>query len=446
MSDTTNESMSKADRFKMSNKDTWQEWAIDVDQDPYAIPLEKFNPGHPALFEANRVLPYFERMRKEAPVHYCENSQFGPYWSVTKFQDIMYVDTHHDIFSSDSRLGGIQLGGRADPDPDPTFHLPMFIMEDPPKHDEQRKVVAPVAGPRNLAALEPEIRRRVCDILDSLPMDEDFNWVQHLSIELTTQMLAALFDFPFEDRHKLTRWSDVATAPPGTGIVDTEEQRRAELLECLEYFTGLWHERANRKEVGNDLVSMLAHGQSTRDMLNRPMEYLGNLILLIVGGNDTTRNSLTGGVLALNQNPDQYQKLREDPSLIPNMVSEIIRWQTPLAHMRRIALEDTELGGKTIKAGDKVCMWYVSGNRDPEVFERPDDFIIDRKNARSHISFGFGIHRCMGNRVGEMQLRIAWEEILKRFHTVELVGEPERVYSSFVKGYSSLPVRLHPRP
>jgi cytochrome P450 len=402
--------------------------------DPYTLPLEEVNPAQGVLFQNDAHWPYFERLRKEDPVHWSAESEFGPYWSVTKYEDIKYVDMNHQIFSSE---GGITLA-----DQDEDFTLPMFIAMDPPKHDEQRKVVAPVAGPRNLSALEPEIRRRVCNILDDLPRDQDFNWVQNLSIELTTQMLATLFDFPFEDRYKLTRWSDVATAPPGTGIVDSEEQRRAELLECLEYFTGLWHERAKRDEPGNDLVSMLAHGGSTRDMLDRPMEYLGNLILLIVGGNDTTRNSLTGGVLALNQNPAEYDKLRADPKLIPNMVAEIIRWQTPLAHMRRRALEDTELGGKQIKAGDKVCMWYVSGNRDPEVFDKPDDFIIDRKNARSHISFGFGIHRCMGNRVGEMQLRIVWEEILKRFHKVEVVGDPVRVYSSFVKGYSELPVRL----
>ena len=405
--------------------------------DPYTLPLEDLDPAQGVLFQHDAHWPYFERLRKEAPVHYTRESDFGPYWSVTKYADIKYVDMNHQIFSSE---GGITLT-----DQDEDFQLPMFIAMDPPKHDEQRKVVAPVAGPRNLAALEPQIRQRVCNILDNLPRDQDFNWVQHLSIELTTQMLATLFDFPFEDRYKLTRWSDVATAPPGTGIIDSEEQRRAELLECLEYFTGLWHERAKRKEPGNDLISMLAHGGSTRDMLDRPMEYLGNLILLIVGGNDTTRNSLSGGVLALNQFPDQYAKLREQPELIPNMVAEIIRWQTPLSHMRRLALEDTELGGQQIKAGDKVCMWYVSGNRDEEVFENAGDFVIDRANARSHMSFGFGIHRCMGNRVGEMQLRIVWEEILKRFHAVEVVGEPVRVYSSFVKGYSELPVRLHER-
>jgi cytochrome P450 len=174
------------------------------------------------------------------------------------------------------------------------------------------------------------------------------------------------------------------------------------------------------------------------------MEYLGNLILLIVGGNDTTRNSITGGVLALNENPAEYEKLLANPDLIPNMVSEIIRWQTPLAYMRRTATQDVELGGKTIRKGDKVAMWYVSGNRDETVIDRPNDFIIDRDNARHHVSFGFGVHRCMGNRLAEMQLRIIWEEILKRFSKVEVVGEPVRVQSSFVKGYSELPVRLHP--
>jgi cytochrome P450 len=402
--------------------------------DPYAYPIEALSPAQPGLFRLDAHLPLLKRLREEDPVHYTAESEFGPYWSITRYNDIKYVDMHHEIFSSE---GGITID-----DQDEDFPLPMFIAMDPPRHDVQRKVVAPVAGPRNLAALESTIRARACMILDGLPRDQTFNWVEHVSIELTTQMLATLFDFPFEDRRKLTRWSDVATANLETGIVESEEQRQAELLECLAYFTELWHQRAARTEPGNDLISMLAHNPATRDMITRPMEYLGNLILLIVGGNDTTRNSLSGGVLALNQFPAEYDKLRANPDLVPNMVAEIIRWQTPLAHMRRRALVDTELGGKVIKAGDKVIMWYISGNRDPDMFERPDDFIIDRPNARSHMSFGFGIHRCMGNRVGEMQLRIAWEEILKRFHKIEVVGEPVRTYSSFVKGYTELPVRL----
>ena len=261
-----------------------------------------------------------------------------------------------------------------------------------------------------------------------------------MSIELTTQMLATLFDFPFEDRYKLTRWSDVATAAPGSGIVESNQQRRDELMECLAYFTRLWNERVNAPP-GHDLISMLAHGASTRNM--PPMEYLGNLILLIVGGNDTTRNSISGGVLALNENPQQYQKLRDDLSLIPRMVPEIIRWQTPLAYMRRTALADTELGGKRIKAGDKVLMWYISGNRDEEEIADPDAFIIDRATARHHLSFGFGIHRCMGNRLAEMQLRVLWEEIMKRFRLIEVVGEPVRTFSAFVHGYTHLPVKVH---
>ena len=404
------------------------------DQNPYSMPLAEIDVSDPRRFEANTFWPFFERLRAEDPVHYCAESEDGPYWSVTKFDDIKYVDSNHEIFSSE---GGITIGEQ-----DEDFELPMFIAMDPPKHDFQRKEVQSVVAPQNLAKLEHTIRERAARILDSLPRGETFNWVDLVSIELTTQMLATLFDFPFEDRRKLTRWSDVATADEASGIVESEEQRRAELIECLEYFTGLWNERVNVPPGDDlDLISMLAHGESTRNM--DPMEYLGNLILLIVGGNDTTRNSISGGVLALNENPDEYQKLRNDPGLIPNMVSEIIRWQTPLAHMRRRALVDTELRGKTIRKGDKVIMWYVSGNRDEEAIDRANEFLIDRPKARQHLAFGFGIHRCMGNRLAEMQLRVVWEEIMARFSHVEVVGEPVRIRSNFVKGFSHLPVRLH---
>jgi cytochrome P450 len=400
-------------------------------EEAYSTPLDQIDVSRPDRFANDTFWPFFERLRAEDPVHYCAESEFGAYWSVTKYKDIFYVEQNHQIFSSE---GGITIA-----DQDEDFKLPMFIAMDPPRHDEQRKVVTPVVAPPNLKRLEPTIRERAAGILDKLPRNETFNWVDLVSIELTTQMLATLFDFPFEERRKLTRWSDVATARPGTGIVETEEQRRAELYECLDYFTALWNERANAPP-GNDLISMLAHGEATRNMDR--MEYLGNLILLIVGGNDTTRNSISGGVLALNENPGEYQKLRDNPALIPNMVSEIIRWQTPLAHMRRRAVVDTELGGKQIRKGDKVVMWYVSGNRDPDAIDRPEEFIIDRPNARQHISFGYGIHRCMGNRLAEMQLRTVWEETLKRYPNIEVVGEPVRIQSSFVKGYAELPVRI----
>jgi cytochrome P450 len=398
----------------------------------YSMPLEDINVAQGQLFSTNTMWPYFERLRKEAPIHYCRESEHGPYWSVTRYQDIMHVDTNHGVFSSE---GGITIA-----DQDEDFQLPMFIAMDPPKHDAQRKVVSPIVSPQNLANMEGLIRSRICEIFDRLPVGETFDWVDKVSIELTTQMLATLFDFPFEDRRKLTRWSDVATASPESGIIESEDQRRAELFECAEYFTRLWNERVN-SEPGGDLISMLAHGESTRNMDR--MEFLGNLILLIVGGNDTTRNSISGGVLALNENPDQYDKLRADHGLVSSMVPEIIRWQTPLAHMRRTALVDTELGGQSIKKGDKVVMWYVSGNRDEEAIENPNAFIIDRERPRQHLSFGFGIHRCVGNRLAEMQLRIVWEEILKRWRFIEVMEQPKRVFSSFVKGYETLPVRIH---
>lgn len=400
---------------------------------PYDLPLDEFDLLQATIFENDNHLGYFERLRKEDPVHLqTDHPEAGSFWNVTRYKDIMEVDTNHDLYSS--------AGSIVATDQDEDFSLPMFIAMDPPKHDQQRREVSPVVAPRNLAVMEEEIRGRVVTILDSLPRNEEFNWVDQVSIELTTQMLATLFDFPFEDRRKLTRWSDVATADVETGvIVESEDQRRAELYECLEYFTGLWNQRVNQPPKG-DLISMLAHGESTRNM--DPMEYLGNLVLLIVGGNDTTRNSITGGVWFLNQNPDEYQKLRNNSDLVTSMVPEIIRYQTPLAYMRRTALQDSILGGKQIKAGEKLLMWYVSGNRDSEVIERADEFLIDRAHPRQHLSFGFGIHRCMGNRLAEMQLKILWEEIGKRFKAIEVVGSPTWVKSAFVKGYSDLPVIL----
>ncbi|MBJ7411068.1 MAG: cytochrome P450 [Phenylobacterium sp.] len=405
----------------------------------YALPLDKLNPARPELFQADAMWPYFERLRAEDPVHYTAEHEFGPYWSITKYNDIMAIDTDHNRFSSDFMKGGITIaGGQANMDP-----LPMFIAMDPPKHDIQRKAVSPAVAPPALAAMAPEIRARAGAILDGLPIGEEFDWVDLVSKELTAMTLATLFGAPQKDRRQITYWSDVVTAVPTPGgLVESIEQKMAIFSEYHAYFTGLWNEKVNAPPTG-DLISMLAHHPATRTM--EPREYFGNVVLLTVGGNDTTRNTISGSILALNQNPDQYAKLRANPDLIPSMVSETIRWQTPLAHMRRTAVEDVEFQGKTIRAGDKVVMWYVSGNRDETVIERPNDYIIDRERPRQHISFGFGIHRCVGNRLAELQLTIIWEEILKRFPEVTVVGEPKRSFSTFVKGYETLPVVIPKR-
>ena len=401
----------------------------------FAMPLDQIDVSKPRLFQDDSIGHYFERLRRDAPVHYQTNAFNGGFWSVTRYKDIMQVDTHHAVYSSDWALGGITLF-----DEPMAERRPSFIAMDPPQHDDQRKSISPIVAPGNLAVLADTIRSRTARVLDDLPRNETFNWVDRVSIELTTQMLATLFDFPFEDRKLLTFWSDVATSMYGEGrLMATKEARLSELDKCLAYFTRLWNQRVNAAPQ-SDLISMLAHASATRGM--SPHEFMGNLILLIVGGNDTTRNSMTGGLHALHHHPAEFAKLRANPALIESMVPEIIRWQTPLAHMRRTALEDAELGGKQIKKGDKVVMWYLSGNRDEEAIDNPNQFIIDRARPRQHLSFGFGIHRCVGNRLAEMQLKILWEEILKRFPVIEVVGEPKRVLSNFVRGFTHLPVRL----
>jgi len=415
-----------------SEIETLGSWA---DVDPYDVPIEKFDMSRPELYESNVHEAWFARLRDEDPVHFCPESKVGPYWSVTRFNDIKTVDTNHKIFSSE---GAIAIGLI-----DGDFNPPSFIAMDQPKHDVQRKVVTPATSPVNLSKLESIIRDKAELILDDLPVGETFDWVDKVSIEMTTYMLAILFDFPMEDRRKLTHWSDITTSVESVGnFAISAEEREKELMECLAYFQKLWHDRQGNTE-GFDFITMLANHPDTKDMIDDPMTFLGNLMLLIVGGNDTTRNSMSGGVLALNNFPDQYDLLRSNTDLIPNMVSEVIRWQTPLPHMRRTALEDFELNGKLIKKGDQVIMWYASGNRDETSIDKPNEFIIDRSKARQHLSFGFGIHRCMGNRVAELQLRIMWEEIMKRFSSIEIVGDVKRLPSNFVLGITEMPVKLH---
>ena len=410
---------------------------IDGLPDPLTTPLDELDVSDPRRFEHDTWQPLFARLREEAPVHYQAESPAGDFWSITKFNDIMEIEKDWETFSSEPSIAIL--------DPEPDMIVQMFIATDPPLHDDQRKAVQPVVAPRNLKEFEALIRERTQETLDGLPMGETFNWVEKVSIDLTTKMLATLFDFPFEERSKLTYWSDCITSDEritaGQGL--PLEERREIVLGMLQEFTQLWHDHKDDGVESFDLIRLLQKDPKTANMVDDPLSYLGNLMLLIVGGNDTTRNSMTGGVVFLNENPGEFEKLKADESLIPSFVSETIRYQTPLPHMRRTTTRDVEFRGQKIPKDSRVILWYVSANRDDEVIPNPDQFIIDRPNVRNHMSFGCGVHRCMGNRLAEMQLRILWEEAMKRFSHIEVVGEPVRNCNNFVRGYLDLPVRLH---
>lgn len=381
----------------------------------------------------------FRKLRAEAPIHYVAESKFGPYWSVSTYKPIVHIEALPKIFSSSYEYGGISIAFLVDRLLEDEFRTPMFIAMDPPQHTGQRRTVAPAFGPSEVAQMKDEVRQRTAEVLDSLPIGENFDWVERVSIELTTGMLAKLFDFPWEQRHKLTYWSDVggdvelAHEPGGIAA------RNASAFEMASAFAALWEEKA-KQPGGNDLISIMLRSDAMKEMSQE--EFIGNLILLIVGGNDTTRNSMTGFVYGLDKFPGERAKLEADTALIPNAVSELIRWQTPLAHMRRTVLEDTEIDGVTMKKGDKVVLWYLSANRDEDVFDDGDAIRVDRDNARRHLSFGYGIHRCVGARVAELQLCVLLEEMAKRRMRATVVEEPERVPACFVHGYRKLMVKL----
>ncbi|WP_420136889.1 cytochrome P450 [Sphingomonas sp.] len=412
-----------------------QESSTDYEDELASLPIDQLDVARPQLFQRGYAPRYLRRLRHEAPVHYCADGEYASYWSVTRHRDIEMIELDTDTFSSDHLNGGITLTSHPD---DPQF-LPSFIAMDPPRHGEQRKVIAPAFSPQRLGEMTQSLRTWSREILDGLPIGTTFDWVDRVSIELTARTLALLLGYPHERARDLIRWSDAMVALPGSPACPTIEQKLAVMQECFDAFDQIWQARL-RAPAGNDLLSMIAGGVETREL--SPDELHGNLLLLIVGGNDTTRNSITASVLALDRFPRERQKLDADPKRLANLVPEILRWQTPIAHMRRTAMRDVVLGGQPIAKGDKVILWYLSANHDEEIFADAEDFRIDRANARRHLSFGAGIHRCVGARLADLQIRILWEEILTRFPRINVLHEPERSFSTFTHGYSSLLVRI----
>ncbi|MEK6637814.1 MAG: cytochrome P450 [Pseudomonadota bacterium] len=393
----------------------------------------------PHLYHDDTWHAPFRELRAKTPVYYCENSPFGSYWSVSTYKPIVHIEALPKIFSSSWEYGGITVAGDAGTVQESEVRMPMFIAMDPPKHQAQRRTVAPAFTPSEIDRMRSEVRERTGAVLDSLPIGQAFDWVDKVSIELATGMLAKLFDFPWANRENLTRWSDVLG---DIRMFETVEKRQFRLQNAFEMgmaFRQLWDSKKDQPP-SNDLISIMLNSDAMAEMDEG--EFMGNLILLIIGGNDTTRNTMSAFAYGLNQFPDERAKLEANPELASNALSELLRWQTPLAHMRRTALEDAEVEGQMIKKGDKLALWYLSANRDESIFPDADKIIIDRENARRHLAFGYGIHRCVGARVAELQLLILIEEMAKRRLRVNVLSEPVRVSGCFVHGYSKMMVEL----
>ena len=404
--------------------------------------IDPLDVTRPEMWAEDRWQAPFRELRANNPIYKCETSKFGPYWSVSTYKPIQHVEALPKIFSSSWEIGGITVAGDGiDNMQENEIPMPMFIAMDPPQHSAQRRTVAPAFGPGEIQRMNADSLKRTGDVLDSLPIGKPFDWVDLVSMELTTQMLAILFDFPWENRRDLTRWSDILGDVERFDCAETRKFRTETAFEMGAAFKHLWDRKAATPGQ-HDLISIMLQSDAMKHMSE--FEFMGNLILLIVGGNDTTRNSMSAYAYGLHKFPEQRAILEANhaPELAVNAMHEILRWQTPLAHMRRTATEDTELFGHQIKKRDKLALWYVSGNRDETIFPNGDDIIVERENARRHLAFGYGIHRCVGARVAEMQLTGLISEMQKRRLRVNVIEEPTRVPACFVHGYQKMMVEL----
>lgn len=398
-------------------------------------PLNPVDVSQDALYVENTWREPFAHLRAEMPLSWREESPFGAYWSAVTHDLVSEVELRHDVFSSRWDMGNITIAEAVNGE-----GFPNFLAQDQPIHTAQRRVIAPAFSPSQMLKLAAKVKDLTKQLIDGLPVGETFDWVERVSIPQTLGMLCSLFDMPYAEWRDIKRWSDWASGVSADNL--NEEYRTQFLVQMTEMLARFDRELEDRrtKPATDDLLSRMVHSEAMGHM--EPMERIANIALLIVGGNDTTRNSMSGLVEAFDKYPDQLERLRAEPALIPNAAQEIVRWQSPVTHMRRTALADVELGGQVIRQGEKIVMWYISANRDERVFPNAERFDVARANARRHLGFGHGIHRCVGAKLAEDQLATLIGEIASRNIQIVPHDAPTRLASPFLHGFTAMPVKI----
>ncbi len=384
----------------------------------------------------------FTRLRKEAPVYWHE--EYLPFedgfWALTKHDDIVRVSKDPQTFSS-SQPGILMTYG--DPevaDPAATAALVSnMIAMDPPQHTFYRKMVSPKFSPRSLKDMEDGLRNKVKELLDEASKQKEFDFVTEISEKIPLWVLCEMMGIEESQRQRVREIVNKLTDASSSQNPDNAIEIWVNYMELFKMGRDMIEER--RKNPTDDLMSLVANTEVEGEGL--PQELLdGFMLLMVIAGNETTRNTITGGLIALSQNPEERQKLINDPSLMSNAADEMLRWVSSVIYMRRTAACDTEIRGQSIKKGDKLILWYGAANRDEEVFKDAHLFKVDREDAAKHIAFGAGQHLCLGHRLGKLQIKILYEELLARFPNIEVISEPTRIPSNFLDGISHLKVRI----
>jgi cytochrome P450 len=380
-------------------------------------------------------------LRKHAPVFWYDRPNVDPFYAITKYADIVEIGKQPDKFVNEPRLA-IFTSEFKPPEDVAARHL---LNMDPPDHGRYRNVASKQFTPRVVRELEPHVRRITREVLDQAAKKNQGDFVQDVSAKITIAVIAEMLGVPREDWELLFRWTNEIIAPQ-----DPEFQRNASIeetingarLELFQYFNAMAQER--RRKPTRDIVSVVANGLVDGKPL-APLELLSYFFLLVVAGNETTRNAMTGGLLAFIENPDEWAKLQKNASLLDSAVEEIVRWTTPVIQFARTATQDYRLRGTTIRNGQSVCLFYASGNRDEEVFPDGHRFRVDRP-SNPHIAFGRGEHVCLGAHLARLEIRVAFEALRERLERVELAGPVDRVRSSFVGGIKRVPIRYKLAP